>query len=48
MPNIKEWSYEQRLMQYNSEKRRWIRNHPDATASETDDAIRRLERKFRI
>lgn len=46
--NIKGWSYEQRLRQYHAEKREWFRTHPDATQSESDDAMRRLERKWHI
>lgn len=46
--NVREWSYQQRLLQYHAEKRDWIRKHPNATASEIDDAIRRIERKYRI
>lgn len=41
-------TYQERIERYHSEKKRWIANHPNATKSELDRAVRQLAEKYRV
>lgn len=48
MDNKKKMLYHDRLRRYEDEKRKIIRDHPNYTAREYEEAIKKLADKWRI